>query len=139
MMPDRDTFQLAERVPALAEYQALRRAVGWSCAPDAVTRGALEASLFAVTALDRRGTAIGMGRLTGDLLYCFACDLVVVPEFQHQRIGRHMLARLVDYALAQQIPTIGLIADDASRNFYQRHRPPFEVAGHFLRLTSERP
>ena len=114
-------MHIETRNPTLEEYAALRQQVGWwSIQPEATQKG-LEASLFAVVALDG-GRAVGLGRVVGDGgLYYYIQDLMVAPSHQGQGLGRKMLRLLIDYikANAPKGAFIGLMAAKGLEGYYR--------------------
>ena len=74
---------LAEAVPTVGEYCALRILTGLSAMdPDAAV-DALPRSLHAVT-LRHDGRLVGMGRVVGDGLHVQVVDIAVHPDVQGQ-------------------------------------------------------
>ncbi|MFH0847055.1 MAG: hypothetical protein V1894_03220 [Chloroflexota bacterium] len=58
-------FALVNRLPTAQELKKLREAVGWHNVDDEGTRISLEKTLFSVV-VERKGEAVGMGRVIGD-------------------------------------------------------------------------
>ena len=112
-----------ERPLEVAEYQALRRAVGWpEVDPDGVRIG-LARDLYTAVA-ERGGGTIGCGRIVGDDgIYFYLKDVVVLPEPQGQRIGEALMARLMAYlaAHARESSFIGLMAAAGVEAFYEKY------------------
>jgi GNAT superfamily N-acetyltransferase/catechol 2,3-dioxygenase-like lactoylglutathione lyase family enzyme len=116
--------RLVERLPTLAEYEALVRAVGWvkytnlEAAP-----AALENTRYCVVAVDA-DRAVGMARVVGDggMAY-FVQDVMVVPELQRRGIGTALMEAVTGY-FRQATPRQSAIALFTGRNlagFYERH------------------
>ena len=53
---------------------------------------------FHITTVRDNGRAIGMIRVLSDGSYAnFITDVMVIPEYEHQGIGKEMMRRTVDY------------------------------------------
>lgn len=112
-----------ERPLQPAEYQALRRAVGWPAVDPEAVRIGLARDLYTVVA-ERGGATIGCGRIVGDGgIYFYLQDVIVVPEFQGQRIGEALMARLMAYlaAHARENSFVGLMAAAGVEAFYEKY------------------
>ena len=78
------------------DYNILHEAVGWgSCNPEKV-RMALDRSDFLISAQINEKT-VGMARVMQDGLQALVMDVIVLPEYQGQRIGKTMMERVMDY------------------------------------------
>ena len=78
------------------DYNALRVAVGWlGCEPDRA-RNALARSDFIVTA-QLNCKVIGMGRVVHDGMVALITDVIVLPEYQKQGIGRALMGKIMEY------------------------------------------
>lgn len=125
-----DDITLVERIPTIAEFKQLRAAVGWRNASDeAIARG-LPNTLFAVC-LMRGDQVIGMGRVVGDGgIYHYIQDIVVLPDYQGQGLGRRIMQAIMDYLAAHVYPDtfVGLMAARGVSKFYESYgfaeRPP---------------
>lgn len=74
---------------------------------------------FAVAIDQHTGKAIGMGRVISDgVSDAYIQDLVVLPSYRGQRIGKKIVHTLIDACLAHEISWIGLIAEPGSSTFY---------------------
>ncbi|MDQ0378534.1 GNAT family N-acetyltransferase [Amycolatopsis thermophila] len=105
------TFE--DGLPTVAEYRALRAAVGWPSPGPDVCRAALANSVHGVVA--RTGPElVGMGRLIGDgVMYLLVVDVVVHPAAQGAGRGRQLVA----VAGARRVQ---LVAADEVVPFYER-------------------
>lgn len=108
---------LEDGLPTVAEYRALRAAVGWPSPEPDVCRAALANSVHGVVA--RTGPElVGMGRLIGDgVMYLLVVDVVVHPAAQGAGLGRRLVERLVAVAGARRVQ---LVAADEVVPFYER-------------------
>lgn len=79
------------RKATLEEYLKITTAVGWN-KDESTMPQALEQSLFCVVATDARSSqAVGMLRVCGDGRYYTIWDVMVMPDYQGQKIGTAML------------------------------------------------
>jgi GNAT superfamily N-acetyltransferase len=80
-----------------ADYAMLRASAGWLALSAPQVEAAIKSSAFLVAAKDGART-VGMTRLMSDGGYFnLVLDVVVLPEYQGQGIGREMLTRLVTH------------------------------------------
>lgn len=83
-----------------------------------------------------------MGRVVGDgALYFYLQDIIVKPNYQGQEIGRHIVARLTDNAVARAEvgATIGLMFAKGKENFYKhfgfQERPDVQLGAGMTRFV----
>lgn len=116
-------YTLVPRTPTIAEYRDLRRLSGLSeKTAEAAARG-LPNTLFAVV-IERDGTAIGMGRVTGDGGTAYQLvDIAVLPEHQGKGLGKRIVSTLVDWlhANAPKTAYVSLIADGPAKDLYAQY------------------
>jgi GNAT superfamily N-acetyltransferase len=130
-------YILVERTPTTEEYRNLREAVGWGNADSAATEAGLENSLFSVCVLSD-DEVIGCGRIVGDGgMYFYLQDVMVLPEFQGQGIGRRIMDSLMEHLdeHAHAKAFIGLMASKGAAGFYMRFgfsERPSEGPGMFM-------
>ena len=75
--------------------------------------------VFAVAVDTKTGKAIGMGRVLSDgISDAYIQDLIVLPEYRGQHIGKQLTTTLMDYCVSHGIHWIGLIAEPGSSRFY---------------------
>jgi len=75
---------------------------------------------FAVAIDLSSGKAVGMGRLISEgASDAYIQDLVVLPRYRSQGIGKQIVVALVDYCLSRGIRWIGLIAEPGNENFFK--------------------
>ena len=118
-----DEYVLMERSPTVEEYRRLRKAVGWGNVDIDATEIGLCNSLFAVCAV-RDSQVVGCGRVIGDSgIYFYIQDIIVLPEFQGEGIGRAIMAVVMDYLETNASPNafIGLMAAKGVSKFYERY------------------
>jgi GNAT superfamily N-acetyltransferase len=112
--------QIEERLPTVAEYVALRTAVGWRVPDHGACERALAGSQVAVVAIND-GRVVGHGRLVGDgAFYRFVVDLMVDPSQHHHGIGRSIIAALETAAARDAaVGAVSLVADRDMVPFYE--------------------
>jgi GNAT superfamily N-acetyltransferase len=116
-------IKLVEDLPAAADYNRLRAAVGWGRLDLALVSAALPHSLYGVCAFVGE-TLVGMARVIGDGgLVFYIQDVIVLPDHQGQGIGARMMAAVMEYirAHASQNSVIGLMSAKGKENFYTRY------------------
>jgi GNAT superfamily N-acetyltransferase len=75
---------------------------------------------FAVVVHLPSGQTVGMGRLISDgVSDAYVQDLVVLPGFRGHGIGRAIVKRLVEFAMARRVTWIALVAEPGTRSFYE--------------------
>ncbi len=63
---------------------------------------------------------IGMGRIISDgASDAYIQDVVVLPAYRRQGIGRALIQRLTEFCLEHEIEWIGLVAEPGTAPFYQ--------------------
>jgi ribosomal protein S18 acetylase RimI-like enzyme len=66
------------------------------------------------------GKAVGMGRLISEgVSDAYIQDLVVLPRYRSQGVGKQIVATLLDYCLSRGISWIGLIAEPGNEDFFR--------------------
>lgn len=115
-------FRIEKRKPTVGEYQHLRSTTGWDMLGDEAVELAIENSLFSVCAT-HRDQVIGSGRIVGDAgLYFYIQDLIVIPVFQGQGVGKKLMQELEGW-LSEHAPNNAFIGLMAARNvsgFYEQ-------------------
>jgi GNAT superfamily N-acetyltransferase len=94
---------------------------------------------FAVTVDKQKGNAIGMGRVLSDgVSDAYIQDVVILPAYRGQNLGKKLVQLLVDYCRSKGILWIGLIAEPGSSQFYTTLG--FKPMEHFIPMlyTTER-
>lgn len=116
-------YDVVERAPTVAEYQLLRRAVGWGEMTDGGVAEGLSKALFSVV-LELDGRAVGCGRIVGDGgLYFYLQDVIVLPEHQGRGQGAAIMDALMAYLERTCRPGafVGLMAAVGVAPFYERY------------------
>ena len=116
-------FQLVEKIPAVDDYQRLRRAVGWYVVNDMDTAKGLQNSLFSVCLLYNQ-EVVGCGRVVGDAgIYYYIQDIIVLPEFHGHGGGKLIMDAVMEYLRTHAVPNcfIGLMAAIDVSGFYKKY------------------
>lgn len=107
--------------PPLYEYKSLFESTGWTSSiaiSNDVLKMAIDSSWYWVSAFDN-GRLVGIGRLVSDgALYAFVCDMIVLPEYQGQGIGKVILKMLKDKCMENGIQRVWLFAAPGRAGFY---------------------
>ncbi|MBZ0296490.1 MAG: GNAT family N-acetyltransferase [Anaerolineae bacterium] len=117
-------YQLVERVPTLAEYQALCTAVGWQDVINfEAAQAALDHSLYGVI-VQQGDQTIGMGRIVGDgAIFFYIQDIAVDPAHQKRGVGTRIMQALMAHvdAHAPDQSFVGLFAAEGTPAFYRQY------------------
>ena len=74
---------------------------------------------FAVAVEEKTQKSVGMGRVISDgVSDAYIQDLVVLPPYRSQSIGKKIAQKLIDFCQSKGITWIGLIAEPGSSQFY---------------------
>jgi len=66
------------------------------------------------------GKAVGMGRVLSDgVSDAYLQDLVVLPAYRRQEIGKKIVRVLLEHCFSKGITWIGVIAEPGTDQFYQ--------------------
>lgn len=88
-------IKFLERTPTADEYNYLTEAVGWGKRENFIVEEALNNTLFSLCVYDG-DNLIGYGRIIGDkTIFLYIHDIMVIPEFQGQNIGRGIMQELL--------------------------------------------
>lgn len=137
-------MEYLENTLSYADYVRLRESVGWLNFSKEQTENAINHSLYIATAAEN-GETVAMGRLIGDGQYHLIADVIVHPDFQHQKIGTSILNMLLHY-VSENTPAGGrssvqLIAEPGKEPFYESlgfKRIPHEYCGCGMRKIIRR-
>ena len=106
------------------EYMELRRIVGWGLFPLEQAEQGLKNS-FILICLRKDGRPIGLGRAVSDRGYVvYIADVIVVPEYQGQGLGRVIMEELLKRIKESLKPgyrvMISLLAAKGKEEFYNK-------------------
>ena len=104
------------------EIVELYKAGGWwkdSYDPSGI-KSLMEGSFaFAVVVDKNSNKAIGMGRIISDgVSDAYIQDLVVLPEYRDQGIGKKLVNALLEHCLSKGFLWVGLISEPGQEEFY---------------------
>lgn len=106
------------------DFNLLKKSVGFLEKPLLQVEKALQNGLFSIAAFNNE-KIIGMGRLVGDgSMYWYVQDLVILPQYQSQGIGKEIMNHLLKFVADNSQPgtkvTIGLMAAKGKEGFYKK-------------------
>lgn len=106
------------------EFNYLYDMVGWEAYDDSITKQALDNTFYSVSVYDD-DKIIGYGRLIGDTIcFMYIHDIMVLPEYQSQKIGTLIMNKLMDkvHELQKINPDIRVYlgASKGKEDFYKR-------------------
>lgn len=107
-----------------ADFNRLRKAVGWEEREPADIELAFRNTNYMVHALNDKNEVIGTARIIGDegLIY-YIQDVIVLPEYQNQGIGKTLMDRIMRYLEEHKKGRlgIGLMAAKGKEGFYRKY------------------
>lgn len=117
-------YELVENTLTAEDFVRLKVATGFMDRPLEQADKAIKNGLFNVSAV-YEGKVIGMGRLVGDgAMYWYLQEIIVLPEYQGQGIGRAIVERLLEHIKSETIPgtgvQVGLTAVKGKELFYEK-------------------
>jgi GNAT superfamily N-acetyltransferase len=119
-----ENVRLVERLPSIAEYETLVRAVGWAKYTNLeAAPAALQKTLYSVVAVEG-DRAVGMARVVGDGATAFYVqDVMVLPDHQRQGMGTALMEAVMGYfrRVTPRQSSIGLFTGRNLAGFYERH------------------
>jgi len=113
---------IEQRLPSIAEYNALKETAGWPILDEKSTITGLNNSLYAICVI-RQGEVIGTGRVIGDGgIYFHLQDVIVDPQFQGKGIGTRIVEMLMGYIAgkAGKNTMVGLMCAKGVDPLYQK-------------------
>ena len=117
-------YDLFDNALTARDYIRLRDTQPWRKFSEVQVETALVNSLVTVAAICG-DDIIGMGRLTGDGVTIFYIqDVIVLPEFQGQGVGKAIINRLIECVKEIALPgtniSIALFSEKGKEGFYQK-------------------
>lgn len=109
--------------PSKEQFWDLFQKTGWNdtyhLSPQELFQ-AITTNWFAVSAFDG-DELVGFGRVVSDgILHAMIYEMIVLPEYQGQGIGRQILRHLVQRCLEANIRDIQLFCARGKRGFYEK-------------------
>ncbi len=116
--------ELLENELSAEDFVRLKVATGFMERPLEQVERALQNDLYHVAAVSE-GKVIGMGRLVGDgAMYWYLQEIIVLPEYQGQGIGKRIVNKLLEHVRNTAIPgtwvEVGLTAVKGKEPFYEK-------------------
>ena len=107
------------------EYMELRRKVGWMEFPLEEAKNCVENAYMVLCVRDEEDKAIGVVRLLWDGGYvAFLSDVIVVPEYQGQGLGRELMEHVMAFIRSELKPgykfMVSLSAAKGKEDFYKK-------------------
>ena len=117
------TYTWREDLPDAQAFFRLYASTGWNerrrFSPEQL-QAAIAASFYTLSVYADRDL-VAFGRLVSDGVYqCFICDMIVLPAYQGQGLGRQVMQRLVSYARSRGLAWLQLTCAKGKRGFYER-------------------
>lgn len=117
-------YELADNILTAEDFVRLKVATGFMDRPLEQADKAIKNGLFNVSAV-HDDKVIGMGRLVGDgAMYWYLQEIIVLPEYQGQGIGRAIVERLLEHIKCEALPRtgvqVGLTAVKGKEPFYEK-------------------
>lgn len=109
---------------SVVDYNYLRKSVGWDVMPEKKAQDGILGSAYLVSANINDNT-IGMARvITDGGCVAYIVDVIVLPEYQRQGIGKAMLTMIMTYLWDNMeqgdIFYVGLMAAKGKEAFYKQ-------------------
>ena len=97
-------LEFIDKAPTLEEYKEMRRLVNFMPLSDRICRNVLN-NAFHITTVRDNGKCVGMIRVLSEGGYAnFITDVIVIPEYQHQGIGKQMMHRTMAVSYTHPSP-----------------------------------
>jgi nitroreductase/GNAT superfamily N-acetyltransferase len=118
------SWRIVEGMIDPVDFNRLRKAVGWEERAIDDIELAFRNTRYMVHALNGRNEVIGTARIIGDegLIY-YVQDVMVLPEYQNQGIGKRLMDRIMGYLEEHKRNRlrIGLMAAKGKEGFYGKY------------------
>ena len=106
------------------DFIRLRSSVGWGNISESQAAAGIKNSLLTVC-VKYNDQIIGMGRIVGDgVIICYLQDVVVLPDFQGNGIGKAIVERLLTFIKESGLPDTnikaGLFSSKGKEEFYKK-------------------
>ncbi len=112
-----------EDLPEAGQFFRLYTSTGWNERRNLTSEQLARAirSSFYTLSVYRGDELVAFGRLVSDGVYqCFICDMIVLPPYQGQGLGRMVMRGLVDHARSSGIAWLQLTCAKGKRGFYEK-------------------
>lgn len=119
-MPKR--YKYLKEIPDIKQYYPLYLETGWNNVlklSQKEIEKALKNSFFCVSVYDDK-KLIGFGRVNSDgVIYAGIYDVIVTPEYQHQKVGTTIVKKIIEYCHLYHIRSIHLFSAEGKKGFYE--------------------
>ena len=115
-------YEVVETAPFDDIVELYKSAGWWQDAPEAreIIPNMIRGSFRFMVARLSGGRIIGMARVISDgFSDAYIQDVVVLPAYRKQGIGRELIRRLTEYCVSRKIGWLGLVAEPGTREFYE--------------------
>ena len=115
-------FEAVDSAPFEEIVDLYKSAGWWKDVPDAQTiiPAMIRGSFRFMVARLPKGCIVGMARVISDgFSDAYIQDVVVLPSYRKQGIGRELIRRLTEYCVDRKIAWIGLVAEPGTQEFYE--------------------
>lgn len=116
-------YEYRQDLPDAAAYHQLYQSTGWDA--DGYWSKELLAKALAnswhVESVYAGDTLVGSGRIVSDgFMQCLICEMVILPDYRGQGLGKAIMQRLLDHCKAQNIRWVQLSCAKGKQGFYQQ-------------------
>jgi ribosomal protein S18 acetylase RimI-like enzyme len=101
-------YKTTNEIPT-TELDNLIKSVGWGTRGDTAWKTILSKSSFLISAWDDN-KLVGLGRALEDGIMCMIYDIAVLPEYQEQKIGKHIMEYILKEVSKGEFQSVGLFA-----------------------------
>lgn len=117
------TFEYRRDLPEEEAYHGLYQSTGWDADgfwSKELLAKALANSWYVLSAYEG-DNLVGSGRIVSDgYMQCLICEMIVLPAYRGQGVGKEIMVRLLDYCKEQNIRWVQLSCAKGKQGFYQQ-------------------
>ena len=115
-------IQIVYRQPSVIEYSHFRDVAGWGVPEEDLVKKSIENGLFSVC-IEKEDKLIGFGRISGDGLYLYVQDVIVLPEYRGKGYASLIMEEIMKYIHknAKKASFVGLFAAKGVEEFYKKY------------------
>ncbi|GAX90845.1 GNAT family N-acetyltransferase [Effusibacillus lacus] len=117
------TLTFRTNIPNKDEYFQLFQSTGWN--PNGtwtkdILYEAVKNSWYIVTVY-KDDKLVASGRIISDgFVQCFICEMMVLPEYQNQGLGKSIMINLINHCKSKGIRWIQLACATGKKGFYEK-------------------
>ena len=116
-------IKYTENPPQPEEFEYLYKSTGWDSTIEITEdsiKQVIKSTWYWVSAI-HKNKVVGIGRLLSDgALYALVCDMIVLPEYQSNGIGKQILKKLKEKCFKENIQKVWLISAPGKSDFYEK-------------------